>query len=100
MKYKEVSFVLGCIVIISVGGFFLLPKVFKEFQDEEIIRVRVSLENKCSITDDAFVVLDDPFVHMDTNRLTQAIDIVKSFSNKHPVIFFTCHENQAALLRN
>ena len=59
MKYKEVSFVLGCIVIISVGGFFLLPKVFKEFQDEEVIRVRVSLENKCSITDDAFVVLDE-----------------------------------------
>ena len=59
MKYKEVSFVLGCIVIISVGGFFLLPKVFEEFQDEEIIRVRVSLENKCSITDDAFVVLDE-----------------------------------------
>ena len=59
MKYKEVSFVLGCIVIIFVGGIFLLPKVFKEFQDEEIIRVRVSLENKCSITDDAFVVLDE-----------------------------------------
>jgi len=59
MKYKEVSFVLACIVIISVGGFFLLPKVFKEFQDEEIIRVRVSLENKCAITDDAFVVLDE-----------------------------------------
>ena len=59
MKYKEVSFVLGCIVIIFVGGFFLLPKVFKEFQDEEVMRVRVSLENKCSITDDAFVVLDE-----------------------------------------
>ena len=59
MKYKEVAFILGCIVIIFVGGFFLLPKVFKEFQDEEIIRVRVSLENKCSITDDAFVVLDE-----------------------------------------
>ena len=59
MKYKEVSFILGCIVIIFVGGIFLLPKVFKEFQDEEIIRVRVSLENKCSITDDAFVVLDE-----------------------------------------
>ena len=59
MKYKEVSFILGCIIIISVGGIFLIPKVFKEFQDEEVIRVRVSLENKCSITDDAFVVLDE-----------------------------------------
>ena len=59
MKYKEVLFILSCIVIISVGGFFVLPKIFKEFQDEEVIRVRVSLENKCSITDDAFVVLDE-----------------------------------------
>ena len=59
MKYKEVSFVLGCILIIFMGGFFLLPKVFNEFQEEEVIRVRVSLENKCSITDDAFVVLDE-----------------------------------------
>ena len=59
MKYKEVSFVLGCIVIIIVGGIFLLPKVFKEFQDVEVIRVRISLENRCSITDDAFVVLDE-----------------------------------------
>ena len=59
MKYKEVSFILGCIVIIFVGGIFLLPKIFIEFQDEEIIRVRVSLENNCSITDDAFVVLDE-----------------------------------------
>ena len=55
MKYKEVSFILGCIVIIFVGGFFLLPKVLKNSKMKKIIRVRVSLENKCSITDDAFV---------------------------------------------
>ena len=59
MRFKEVSFVLGCIVVIAVGGFFLLPKVFEEFQVEEDIRVRVTLENMCSITDDAFVVLDE-----------------------------------------
>ena len=59
MRIKEAFFVLGCIVIIFLGSIFLLPKVFKEFQDEEIIRVRVTLENKCSITDDAFVVLDE-----------------------------------------
>ena len=39
-------------------------------------------------------MLDDPFVHMDTDRLAQAISVLKSFSAKHPVIFFTCHENQ------
>ena len=59
MKTKEASFVLACIVIIILGSLFMLPKVFKEFKGEEVIRVRVTLENRCTITDDAFVVLDE-----------------------------------------
>ena len=59
MKTKEASFVFACIAIIILGSFFMLPKVFKEFKGEEVIRVRVTLENRCTITDDAFVVLDE-----------------------------------------
>ena len=59
MRTKEASFVLACIAIIILGSLFLLPKVFKEFKGEEVIRVRVTLENRCTITDDAFVVLDE-----------------------------------------
>ena len=59
MKIKEVSFVLACIFIILLGCFFLIPQIFNEFRDKEVIRVRVTLENRCTITDDAFVVLDE-----------------------------------------
>ncbi len=59
MRSKEVYFILACVLTIILGGFFLLPKVVKEFQDEEVIRVRITLENRCKITDDAFVVLDE-----------------------------------------
>ena len=59
MKIKEVSFVLACILVILLGCFFVIPQVFKEFGDKEVIRVRVTLENRCTITDDAFVVLDE-----------------------------------------
>ena len=59
MRSEEVYFILACILTIIVGGFFLLPKVVKEFQDEEVIRVRITLENRCKITDEAFVVLDE-----------------------------------------
>ena len=59
MRTKEAAFVFACIAIIALGGLFLLPKVFKEFKGEEVIRVRVTLENRCTITDDAFVVLDE-----------------------------------------
>ena len=59
MRTKEASFVFACIAIIILGSLFLLPEVFKEFKGEEVIRVRVTLENRCTITDDAFVVLDE-----------------------------------------
>ena len=59
MRSKEFYFILTCVLTIILGGFFLLPKVVKEFQDEEVIRVRITLENRCKITDEAFVVLDE-----------------------------------------
>ena len=59
MRSKELYFILGCVLTIILGGFFLLPRVVKEFQDEEVIRVRITLENRCTITDEAFVVLDE-----------------------------------------
>ena len=59
MRSKEAYFVLACVLIMIIGGIFLFPKVFKEFQGEEVIRVRITLQNGCKITDDAFVVLDE-----------------------------------------
>ena len=59
MRSKELYFILACVLTIILGGFFLFPKVVKEFQDEEVIRVRITLENRCTITDEAFVVLDE-----------------------------------------
>ena len=59
MRSKELYFILACVLTIILGVFFLLPKVVKEFQDEEVIRVRITLENRCKITDEAFVVLDE-----------------------------------------
>ena len=59
MRNKELYFILACVLTIILGGFFLLPKVVEEFQDEEVIRVRITLENRCKITDEAFVVLDE-----------------------------------------
>ena len=56
---KEIYFILACVLTIILGGLFLLPKVVKEFRGEEVIRVRITLENRCKITDEAFVVLDE-----------------------------------------
>ncbi len=59
MRSSEILFAIICIILLGVGSYFMLPSIMKEFSPEEIIRVRVTLENKCTLTDDAFVVLDE-----------------------------------------
>jgi len=59
MRSSEILFAFICIILLGVGSYFMLPSIMKEFSPEEIIRVRVTLENKCTLTDDAFVVLDE-----------------------------------------
>ncbi len=59
MKQKEILFSVFCALLLLIGGYFLLPNILKEFEPEEIIRVRVTLENKCTLADEAFVVLDE-----------------------------------------
>ena len=51
MRSKEGFFILACVLIMVLGGIFLLPKVFEEFQDKEIIRVRITLENRCALAE-------------------------------------------------
>ena len=59
MKKNETLFSIFCGLLFIIGGYFLVPTILDEFAPEETIRVRVTLENKCTFTDDAFVVLDE-----------------------------------------
>ena len=63
------------------------------------LAIRLTLAELYLQSASGFVMLDDPLVHLDKERLGEAISILKSFSKRFPVIFFTCHEQQADLLR-
>jgi len=45
-----------------------------------------------------FIMLDDPFVNLDKDRMAEAADILRTFSEWSQVIFFTCHDEHAARL--
>jgi hypothetical protein len=45
-----------------------------------------------------FLMLDDPFVQFDKDRMAVAASIVREFSDKAQVIVFTCHDHHAARL--
>lgn len=48
---------------------------------------------------DGFLVLDDPLVEMDRERQTLAAEQINEFSKTKQVIFLTCHEHTANLLK-
>lgn len=46
-----------------------------------------------------FVMLDDPLVHFDKDRMAVAADVLRTFSATTQVLFFTCHDHHAEQLR-
>ncbi len=40
------------------------------------------------------IILDDPFVNLDGEKLRNALELVKEISRKNQVIYFTCHESR------
>ena len=38
------------------------------------------------------IVMDDPFVHFDGERLSRMIELLEQLQHKHQFIYFTCHE--------
>ena len=45
-----------------------------------------------------FIMLDDPLVHFDNDRMSVAADVLRAFSENTQVLFFTCHDHHAARL--
>lgn len=41
-----------------------------------------------------FLILDDPFVNLDEEKIRNAVSLIKDISNKYQVIYFACHESR------
>lgn len=48
----------------------------------------------------AFLMLDDPLVNFDTHRLAEAAAVLRAFSERAQVIYFTCHDMHAERLQS
>jgi uncharacterized protein YhaN len=44
------------------------------------------------------LLLDDPFVQYDPDRLRAALDLVAELAVEHQILFFTCEASQAQAL--
>lgn len=41
-----------------------------------------------------FIILDDPFVNLDKDKIDGALNAIKSLSKNYQIIYFTCHQSR------
>ena len=75
------------------GERFRIAELSQATKEQAYIALRialaVSLKERLSFP----IILDDPFVHFDRNRLTQVVQLMKELQNEHQLLYFTCHEH-------
>jgi uncharacterized protein YhaN len=41
-----------------------------------------------------FLVLDDPFVNLDEDKMEKGTRLLKQISREYQILYFTCHESR------
>jgi exonuclease SbcC len=62
------------------------------------LALRLSMANYFLKEQEAFLVMDDPFVDMDPGRQSNAANLLKEYSKTKQIIIFTCHPIHADLM--
>jgi len=62
------------------------------------LALRLSMANYFLKEQEAFLVMDDPFVDMDPGRQSNAASLLKDYSKTKQLIVFTCHPTHADLM--
>jgi uncharacterized protein YhaN len=62
------------------------------------LAVRLAMAEAYLAEGDGFIILDDPLVHFDAERMAVAAHIIRRFATRSQVIYFTCHDHHAEAL--
>jgi len=63
------------------------------------LAVRLAMAEAYLKDHEGFIMLDDPLVNFDKDRMAVAADVLRRFSATAQVLFFTCHDHHAERLR-
>ncbi len=62
------------------------------------LAVRLAMAEAYLAEGGGFIILDDPLVHFDAERMAVAAEIIRQFASHSQVIYFTCHDHHAEAL--
>lgn len=64
------------------------------YKDLIYICMRFSLINALFKEESPFVVLDDPLVNLDEEKIKKALEVINKFAEKYQIIYFVCNESR------
>ncbi len=59
---------------------------------------RLALIDNMYENDMPFILMDDPFVHLDAENLENTLALVREISASRQILYFTCHESRRAVV--
>ncbi|MBQ7948644.1 MAG: AAA family ATPase [Clostridia bacterium] len=57
--------------------------------------LRLALIDNMYETEQPFIVMDDPFVHLDETHMKRTAELVKALAKEKQIIYFCCHESRS-----
>lgn len=58
---------------------------------------RLALVNNMYENEKPFIIMDDPFVHLDENHMEKTRKTMKELSRENQIIYFSCHNSRKLL---
>lgn len=81
---------------VEKGGELHAPDFLSHgYRDLCYFALRLALTEALYETESMPLVLDDPFVNLDNEKLAKAMNLVKKAGEKHQILYFTCHNSRA-----
>ena len=59
--------------------------------------MRLALIDNMYEGEQPFILMDDPFVHLDENHLKKVADLMVDLVKERQIIYFCCHESRSML---
>lgn len=88
-------------VKIDVNGSKKDVKYFSTgYKDLIYICMRLSLVKALFKEEKPFIILDDPFVNLDEEKTTKALNLLEELSKKYQIIYFICNSSRKRVEKN
>lgn len=82
------------------GMRFAIHELSQATKEQAYISLRLALAGTLQEQAPFPIILDDPFVHFDRERLGHMVNLMEELKTNHQFLYFTCHENMAGAFKD